>query len=73
MAFFQHLSIKLPGRSDPVVPVVWSDNEVTLWPGESLAVTARISAVGSAMPVVEVSGWNVPTQTVQVSTDSGAH
>ena len=73
VAFFQHLSIKLPGRSDPVVPVVWSDNEVTLWPGESLAVTARISAVGSAMPVVEVSGWNVPTQTVQVSTDSGAH
>jgi exo-1,4-beta-D-glucosaminidase len=69
VAFFQHLSIRQPGHGEPVVPVLWSDNEVTLWPGESRTVTARMNATGSVMPVVEVSGWNVPTQTLPIATD----
>ncbi len=75
MAFFQHLSIKHSGHGEPLVPIVWSDNDITLWPGESRTVSAHINApgtapgnaTGTAMPVVEVSGWNVPTQTVPIS------
>ncbi|WP_233842651.1 sugar-binding domain-containing protein [Dyella sp. 2HG41-7] len=66
MALFQHVSIR---RADGnlALPVLWSDNDVTLWPGESLTLTAHIAEEGNAPPVIEVSGWNVPTQSVPVS------
>ncbi|HUA82005.1 MAG TPA: glycoside hydrolase family 2 TIM barrel-domain containing protein [Dyella sp.] len=68
MALFQHVSIK---RADGklALPVLWSDNDVTLWPGESLTLTARCAAEGNAAPVIEVSGWNVPTRSVPVSVE----
>jgi exo-1,4-beta-D-glucosaminidase len=45
-----------------VLPVFWSSNDVTLWPGESQTLTAsyRRSALHGAVPVISVSGWNVP-------------
>ena len=68
VALFQHLSIRRSAQDGPVLPILWSDNDVTLWPGESLTLTARYAAQASAAPVVELSGWNVPTQ--QVPADS---
>ncbi|MFJ3234319.1 glycosyl hydrolase 2 galactose-binding domain-containing protein [Streptomyces sp. NPDC086787] len=50
----------------PVLPVRWSDNLVSLWPGESLTLTARYRTTdlhGSA-PSVRVSGWNTTERTV---------
>ena len=70
VALFQHLSIKRSAGGEPMVPILWSDNDVTLWPGESLTVTARFSAPGAAAPVVEVSGWNVPTISVPLAAPS---
>ena len=64
VALFQHLSIRKAAGGDAALPILWSDNDVTLWPGESLTVTARYAAKGIAAPVVEVSGWNVPVQHV---------
>ena len=64
VALFQHLSIRRSAQGDIAAPVLWSDNDVTLWPGESLTVTARYAAQGTTAPVLEVSGWNVPTQAV---------
>ena len=67
LALFQHLSIKRSAGGEPLLPILWSDNDVTLWPGESLTLTATLlSAPGAAAPVVEVSGWNVPTSSVPV-------
>ena len=68
VALFQHLSLRRNAGGDLVLPILWSDNDVTLWPGESLTLTAHYAAQGSAAPVVELSGWNVPTQ--QVPADS---
>ena len=66
VALFQHLSIRQTAGGKPVLPILWSDNDVTLWPGESLTLTARYAGQGAAMPVVEVSGWNAPVRSVQV-------
>ncbi|MBK3573437.1 exo-beta-D-glucosaminidase [Streptomyces sp. MBT65] len=50
----------------PVLPVQWSDNEVSLWPGESktLTVTYRTADLRGSAPRVRVSGWNTPERTV---------
>jgi exo-1,4-beta-D-glucosaminidase len=72
VALFQHVSIRRsPGR-EPMLPILWSDNDVTLWPGESLTLTAHFAAPGAAEPVVEVSGWNLPTRSVPLALESRA-
>ncbi|MFJ5309340.1 glycosyl hydrolase 2 galactose-binding domain-containing protein [Streptomyces sp. NPDC088350] len=50
----------------PVLPVRWSDNEVSLWPGESTTLTAtyRTADLHGSAPRVRVSGWNTPELTV---------
>lgn len=50
----------------PVLPVKWSDNEVSLWPGESTTLTAtyRTADLHGSAPRVRVSGWNTPERTV---------
>ncbi|HEY6517138.1 MAG TPA: hypothetical protein VIY50_13420 [Steroidobacteraceae bacterium] len=62
VAVFQHVSIKQSTNGAAVLPILWSDNDITLWPGESLTLTAHFAIEGVATPVVQVSGWNVPSQ-----------
>jgi hypothetical protein len=49
-----------------VLPILWSDNDVTLWPGERQTITAhyRHADLHGATPVVSVTGWNLKTETV---------
>ncbi len=71
VGLFQHVSIKRSAGGDLMLPIVWSDNDVTLWPGESLTLTAHFAAPpGAETPVVEVSGWNLPTQSVPVTVEN---
>jgi exo-1,4-beta-D-glucosaminidase len=70
VALFQHVSIKRSAGGELMLPILWSDNDVTLWPGESLTLTAHFATPGEAAPVVEVSGWNVPTRSVPVAVES---
>ncbi|GAA0598629.1 glycosyl hydrolase 2 galactose-binding domain-containing protein [Streptomyces crystallinus] len=53
-------------RNAPVLPVRWSDNQVTLWPGETTTLTAtyRTADLRGSAPWLRVSGWNTPTATV---------
>ncbi|MGW0881985.1 glycoside hydrolase family 2 protein [Streptomyces sp. NPDC002671] len=53
-------------KGRPVLPVRWSDNEVTLWPGESVTLTAayRTADLHGSAPRVRISGWNTREQTV---------
>ena len=50
-----------PGDNQ-ILPITWSDNDVTLWPGESMTLTATYdpAALNGATPVVSLFGWNVP-------------
>jgi exo-1,4-beta-D-glucosaminidase len=70
VALFQHLTLRRAAHGEPVLPVLWSDNDVTLWPGESLTLSARYAAQEAA-PYVELSGWNVPAQSVPVRAVQG--
>jgi exo-1,4-beta-D-glucosaminidase len=70
VALFQHVSIKRPAGGELMLPILWSDNDVTLWPGESLTLTAHFAAPGAGTPVVEVSGWNVPTLSIPIAVES---
>ena len=48
-----------PGDNE-VLPIAWSDNDITLWPGESQTLTAtyRTRDLHGRPPVVSVYGWN---------------
>jgi exo-1,4-beta-D-glucosaminidase len=72
VALFQHVSIKRSTDGKLVLPILWSDNDVTLWPGESITLTARYAGQGTAMPVLEAGGWNVPVRRFPVVAGSGA-
>jgi exo-1,4-beta-D-glucosaminidase len=62
--------MKRTAGGELILPIPWSDNDVTLWPGESLTLTAHFATSAAAAPVVEVSGWNVPTRSVPVALES---
>jgi exo-1,4-beta-D-glucosaminidase len=53
-------------KGRPVLPVRWSDNEVSLWPGETVTLTAtyRTADLHGSAPRVRVSGWNTPEHTI---------
>jgi exo-1,4-beta-D-glucosaminidase len=70
VALFQHVSIRRSAGGELMLPILWSDNDVTLWPGESLTLTAHFATAGTAAPVVEVSGWNIPTRSVPAAVES---
>jgi len=72
VALFQHLSIRQAAHGELALPIRWSDNDVTLWPGESLTLTAHYAAQGTAAPVVEVGGWNVPARSVPATVENPA-
>ena len=61
LAFFVRLKVNKGAGGEEILPVIWQDNYVSLLPGEKREITAkyRSSALGTAKPAVEVSGWNV--------------
>ena len=61
LAFFVRLKINKGVGGEEVLPVLWEDNYVSLFPGEKREIAARYSTedIGSAQPSVEVQGWNV--------------
>jgi len=69
VAFFVRADIRRGDASgtalsgdNEVLPITWSDNDITLWPGESETLTAtyQSSLLAGAAPVVSISGWNIP-------------
>ena len=73
VALFPHVAVRRAAHGDLALPILWSDNAVTLWPGASLTLSARYAAQGTAAPVIEVSGWNVPSRSVPVVATQGTN
>ena len=68
IAFFVRLEVTAGNGGNEVVPVDYSDNYVSLWPGESTTVTAsyQTSDLGGQAPYLRVRGYNVPTASIPV-------
>lgn len=63
-AFFIRLNL-VDGMGNDVVPVLWTDNYVTLWPHEEMEVQVTYDTSLSAS--VQASGWNFgAAQTVRI-------
>lgn len=67
IAFFSFMDIIDPQTAQPVLPVYWNDNYVTLLPGEQREYDAKfyLSDFKGTKPVVEVRGWNVDKITLK--------
>ena len=61
LAFFIRLKVDEGTGGEEILPVLWTDNYISLMPGEKREITAtyRASGLGTQKRVVEVSGWNV--------------
>jgi exo-1,4-beta-D-glucosaminidase len=66
LAFFVQLRL-VDGNGDDVLPVVWTDNYVSLLPGESMTVRGQLLAGTRAGPLaLEVRGMNVDRQLLPI-------
>jgi exo-1,4-beta-D-glucosaminidase len=68
IAFFVRPEVTAGNGGTEVVPISYSDNYVSLWPGESTTVTAtyETSDLGGQAPYLRVRGYNVPTSSTPV-------
>jgi mannosylglycoprotein endo-beta-mannosidase len=61
VAFFNRLSLEDPKTYKRLLPVFYSDNYVSVLPGESRTVELEyVPKPGAAEPVLSIEGWNVP-------------
>ena len=60
-ALMTHLQLRRKGSGDRVLPVFYSDNYISLAPGESRTITidAALADLKGDTPLVVVDGWNV--------------
>jgi exo-1,4-beta-D-glucosaminidase len=66
VAFFLRPEVTAGNGGTEVVPISYTDNYVSLWPGESTTVTARYQTADLAgqAPYLRVRGYNVATSSV---------
>jgi exo-1,4-beta-D-glucosaminidase len=68
IAFFVRPEVTAGNGGTEVVPVGYTDNYVSLWPGESTTITATYQTgdLGGQAPYLRVRGYNVPTASIPV-------
>jgi beta-mannosidase len=62
-AVMAHIQLRRADSNQRVLPVFYSDNYVSLLPGESRTITVEAAAgdLGGQLPLVTLDGWNVST------------
>lgn len=68
LAFFVRPEVTAGNGGREVVPVTYSDNYMSLWPGESTTITAsyQTSDLGGAEAHLRLRGYNIPTTTMPI-------
>jgi exo-1,4-beta-D-glucosaminidase len=69
LAFFVRPEVIAGNGGPEVLPVNYTDNYVSLWPGETTTITAtyQTSDLGGQAPYLRIRGYNVPTTSVPLS------
>jgi exo-1,4-beta-D-glucosaminidase len=70
LAFFIRLNVSTCGTGSEIVPVLWSDNYVSLLPGESREISATYRAPQAEPVRVDIAGWNVNHLATSCANDS---
>ena len=73
VAFMVHIRAARRKDNSDITPILWQDNYFSLLPGEQREVSASYSttALAGDNPVLEISGFNIPKQTIEATTASG--
>ncbi|MGD0462044.1 MAG: sugar-binding domain-containing protein [Tepidisphaeraceae bacterium] len=73
VALMAHLQLRRQSSNERVLPVYYSDNYVSLLPGESrsISVEAAIQDLGNDQPLIVLDGWNVTTASRSFSEGNG--
>lgn len=73
VALMAHVQLRRQKSHERVLPVYYSDNYVSLLPGESRTITIEAAAknLGGEQPVVMLDGWNVATAAREFSDGGG--
>jgi hypothetical protein len=74
VAVMAHLQLRNPRTNQRVLPVYYSENYVSLLPGESGTITieAAPGELGGARLLVVVDGWNVTAKAMDFPDNGGA-
>jgi beta-mannosidase len=74
VAVMAHLQLRNQRTNERVLPVFYSDNYVSLLPGENktIAIEAPANLLGADQPLVAVDGWNVAVKPAIYSGNGGA-
>ena len=66
IAFFVYLDVVDEKTQQPILPIYWNDNYITLLPGEEREYEASyfLSDADGSKPLVKVKAWNVDTVTL---------
>jgi len=68
LAFFDRVELARSDEEDELVPVRWTDNYVSLLPGETRTIEARLALPKKGTPLIaRQEGWNVARSIVQVT------
>lgn len=67
IAFFERAEVLATRDGDEILPVTYSDNYVTVFPGETVEVRASVPAGTPAPAWVRVTGYNTPPKTAAVA------
>lgn len=66
IAFFLHAMALKPGTQDEIAPVLWSDNFISLLPGESRQLSFELPYLKTKRITVKLEGWNVQSRDISV-------
>jgi exo-1,4-beta-D-glucosaminidase len=61
IAFFVYLSVVGKQSENPVLPIYWDDNYISILPGETIEISASYSIddLQGEEPALKVRGWNI--------------
>ena len=68
IAFFLRPEVTAGNGGNEVLPVTYTDNYISLWPGASTTITARYASsdLAGQPPYLRVRGYNIPTVSVPI-------